>query len=107
MPSTDSFSGSIADDAEATLQVSSARADAIHVLIDAGTRGDTPAEYTITHDTFSSELDRYQFYQSESTRTDRAWRFEAVGANTQIKIKNTSGSGATYDITVIAKRYGS
>jgi len=106
MVNTTEFSGTIQDTNTETLLVSTAASDAVQVLIDDGALGNTPAQYTIQHNTYSPGLDRFQFYQDATGETSRSWRFEAVGPKTQIEVTNTSGSDAQFDITVIARSYG-
>lgn len=102
----DSFSGSIADTNSETLTVDIAtrtpgEADYVYVTLDDGTVDTEPAQYTITVRKHTVELggsSRTQFILDETGRTDRSWRFEAIGARMDIEIENTSGGSATYEI---------
>lgn len=101
------FSGSIANTSSETLVVSTA--DYAYVTIDDGTSGNAPAEYTIRLDKGTRELggsSRTQFILEETGRTDRSWRFEAVGGQMEVTITNTSGGSADYDIEVESRRTG-
>jgi len=101
---SDTFSGSIANGESETLSLYSETAERLHVLIDDGTTGSPPAEYDLTHRAQPSggEISRFQFYQDETGRTARSYRFESVGLRTEIEIENVSGGSAEYEIAVIA-----
>lgn len=95
---TDSRSGSLGNNNTATLTVNTQKADHVWVTIDDGTEGNNPSEYTITVSKQNIELSGNQFVLEETGRTDRSWRFEAVGKTMEIDIKNTSGSSDSFDV---------
>lgn len=99
-----SFDGTLADGATETLELDSNRADTIIVYVDDGTKDGTPASYDLTVRGYSDALARYQFYMTQWSRTDRSWRLDAVGKKTEIEIGNTSGSEATFHVTVESRR---
>jgi len=101
---SDTFSGDIGDSNSETITLYTEKADRIHVMVDDGTTGGTPAEYSLTHyaEPPGGGINRDQFYQEETTRTARSYRFDSVGIRTSIEITNTSGASETFEITVIA-----
>lgn len=102
----DSFAGSIDNTNSETLTVDVAsrtpgEADYVYVTLDDGTVGNTPSEYTITvrkHTVDLGGTSRKQFVLDETARTDRSWRFEAIGQRMDIEIENTSGGSATFEV---------
>lgn len=102
----DFSSGSIADTNSATVEISASEASRAHLTIDDGTTGNNPSQYTITVRAFNPDLDRFQFVWDETSRTDRAWAFDAVGSKLEVEITNTSGASDTFEIMLEGREYG-
>jgi hypothetical protein len=97
---TDTFDGSIADTATETLEVDTGTAEEVIVLIDDGTTGNQPSQYTMTQDIKVPQIGDYQFYDEVTAETARSWTDISRGAKMRFTFKNTSGSSANYRITI-------
>jgi len=108
---TDTFSGTIDDGNSQTLTVDITRrnpgkADYVYVTLDDGKTDSNPSQYTLTVRKHTIDLGgstRKQFILEETTKTDRSWRFEAIGSRMDFQVKNTSGASADYNIELEAR----
>jgi hypothetical protein len=102
----DSFTGDINDTNSEALSITSTKAAYIYLTLDDGTEGNSPAQYDIVvkKDPLGiGGTSRLQYVLDETGRTDRSWRFEAVGGRMVVEITNTSGSTANYEMEVEAR----
>lgn len=100
---SDSFTGSIADTASETLEVSASDADRLVFYVDDGTADGAPAQHTLTVRGYSPEEERFKFHSEATGETARSWEMSALGSKTQVEVTNTSGGSATFEMTLEAR----
>lgn len=98
------FNGSIANGATETFEVNTSRASNVIILIDDGTTDTEPAQYDLTQRIYSPPQDAYQFYDSVTASTARAFTDPAWGSKMEVEITNTSGTSGNYRISIISYR---
>jgi len=102
---SDSATGPLTNNGTHELEVSASNADKLYVMVDDGTSGNKPASHDVTLEAYSPppEEDRYKFILEKTGKTFRSYRFESAGSKDRVTITNTSGSSATFDVTVISR----
>lgn len=101
---TEVFDDSIDPGSSETFEVDTARAENIIILIDNGTTGVEPAEYTLTQRVRVQEHSDYQFYDQVTASTSRSYTDPAWGSHMEVEIENTTASSANYRITIKSYR---
>jgi hypothetical protein len=98
------FSGTIANGSSETITVETGRSDEVVILVDDGSTGGAPAEYTLTERVYIPDIDDYQFYDEVTGSTARSFLEPTYGIKGEFEFTNTSGSDSTYRITITAWR---
>lgn len=97
---TETFEGTIVNTESEVLEVSTASADYVQVMIDDTTTGGTPPTYDVVQDYYEPAVDDYMRYSSQTGQTVRAIRDNARGARLRFTFTNSSGSDNDYRIVV-------
>lgn len=97
---TDKFDGTITNGGTQELEVKTATSNYVQTTLDDGTTGGTPPQYTIVQEYYHPQFDDYMEYSTATAQTTKAIREDARGARLRIRIENTSGSDATFRISV-------
>lgn len=100
----DTFEGTIVNGGAETLTVDTTRAENLLILIDDGTTGNQPSQYTLTQRVLSTEFSDFFFYDQVTGSTARSFADPAWGDDMEVEIENTSGADDTYRITVKSYR---
>ena len=98
------FDDTITTGSNETMTVSTSRADDVLILIDDGTAGGAPPQYTMTQRVKFDEIDEFQFYDDVTGETSRSWVDPAWGNQMEFEFNNTSGADAAYRIVIKAYR---
>lgn len=96
----DTFEGSIGVDGTEELEVKTASADYVTVILDDGTTGNAPSEYTVEQQYYIPSFDDYMQFSSQTAQTASSLNTAARGARLKYRFTNTSGSSDTYRIVV-------
>lgn len=94
------FEGSIANGGTEQLEVKTTTADYVQVMLDDGTTGNDPPQYTITQEYYQPQFDDYMEYSTATGQTAKSLRGDGRGAKLRFTFENTSGSSATFRIVV-------
>lgn len=94
------FNGSIANGGTEILEVKTATSNHVQVILDDGTTGNTPAQYTVTQEYYQPAFDDYMEYSTATGQTAQTIRESARGAKLRFTFENTSSSSSTYRIVV-------
>lgn len=89
---------SIANGGTIQLELSTAPADTVITQIDDGTTGSNAAQYTLTQEVYSPELNDWMIYDEVTGQTALSWIDDAIGERWRITIENTSGGSANYRV---------
>jgi len=94
------FDGSIANAGTEQLEVKTTTSDYVQVILDDGTTGGTPPQYTVTQEYYQPQLDDYMEYSNATAQTAKTIRENTRGARLRFTFENTSGASGTYRIVV-------
>jgi hypothetical protein len=94
------FEGSIANGATEEIEVKTATADYVTVILDDGTTGNSPSEYTVEQQYYIPSFDDYMQFSEQTTQTASSLNTSARGARLKYRFTNTSGASDTYRIVV-------
>lgn len=97
---TETFEGSIANGGTEQLEVKTTTADYVQVMLDDGTTGSDPPQYTVVKEYYQPQFDDYMEYSTATGQTNKTLRDNARGARLRFTFENTSGASATYRIVV-------
>ncbi len=100
LENTQTFEGSINNGATEQLEVQTARSDYVQVMLDDGTTGNDPPEYTVTQEYYQPKFDDYMEYSTATVQTAKTIRESGRGAKLRFTFENTSGASASYRIVV-------
>lgn len=96
----DTFNGTITDTNSEQLEVQTATAEYVQVILDDGTTGNQPSQYTVTQDYYQPKFSDYMEYSTITGQTAKSIRTETRGSRLRFTFTNTSGSNDTYRIVV-------
>lgn len=97
---TETFEGTITNGADEVLEVTTASADYVQVMIDDTTTGGTPPQYDVVQDYYEPAVSDYMRYSSQTGQTAIVIRDDARGARLRFTFTNSSGADDDYRIVV-------
>jgi len=89
------FDGSIADGANESLELVTAKSDYLQILIDDGS-GNIPATYDIKLEYYVPDFDDWMTYMVQTSQTSSAVNIDVLAAQTRVTITNQSGTSSTF-----------
>lgn len=97
---TETFEGSIANGSTEQLEVKTSTSEYVQVMLDDGTTGNPPPQYTVTQEYYQPQFDDYMEYSEATGQTAKTIREAGRGARLRFTFENTSGASATFRIVV-------
>jgi hypothetical protein len=94
------FNGEIANGGTETLEVKTSTSQYVQVMLDDGTTGNDPPQYTLVEEYYQPKFDDYMEHSTATGQTNKTLRDDARGARVRFTFENTSGSSATFRIVV-------
>lgn len=94
------FEGSIGNTSTVQIEVDTATSEYVQVMLDDGTTGNDPPEYTVTQEYYQPKFDDYMEYSTATVQTAKTIRESGRGAKLRFTFENTSGASASYRIVV-------
>lgn len=96
----ETFNGTIAAGTTETLEIKTAAAEYVQILIDNGTTGGSPSQYDLLQEYYIPDFDDYMQYSNQTAQSAVAIRSEARGARIRHTFTNSSGADDTYRIVI-------
>jgi len=90
-----SFDGSIADGADESVELVTAKSDYLQILIDDGSGG-VPDTYDIKLEFYVPDFDDWMTYMVQTSQTSSAVNIDVLAAQTRVTITNQSGTSSTF-----------
>jgi len=90
-----SFDGSIADGADESVELVTAKSDYLQILIDDGSGG-VPDTYDIELEFYLPDFDDWMTHSVQTSQTSSAVKVDVLAAQTRVTITNQSGASSTF-----------